>query len=60
MKILYKNTSMTQLNKNSHSSTHVKDSFHRQLAIQHAQTAHRLVQQRYVNDAKPIFVDKGI
>lgn len=34
-------------------------SFHRQLAIQHANTAHRLVQQRYVSDAKPIFVDKG-
>lgn len=34
-------------------------SFHRQLAIQHAHTAHRLVQQRYVSDAKPIFVDKG-
>ena len=35
-------------------------SVHRKLAIQHANTAHRLVQQRYVSDAKPIFVDKGI
>ncbi|HEY2567205.1 MAG TPA: hypothetical protein VGH95_05840 [Candidatus Aquirickettsiella sp.] len=48
---------MTQLNKNP--ITEPKDSFHRQLAIQHAHTAHRLVQQRYANDAKPIFVDKG-
>jgi len=49
---------MNKLNKNLDSSG-PKDSFHRQLAIQHAQTAHRLVQQRYVSDAKPIFVDKG-
>ncbi len=50
---------MTKLNKNPDFSPESKDSFHRQLAIQHAQTAHRLVQQRYVSDAKPIFIDKG-
>jgi len=44
---------------NKHPDSSSKDSFYRQLAIQHSQTAHRLVQQRYVNDAKPIFVDKG-
>lgn len=53
---------MNKLNKNpvNDSSLKPKDSFHRQLAIQHSHTAHRLVQQRYVNDAKPIFVDKGM
>lgn len=50
---------MTKLNKNPIIDSS-KDSFYRQLAIQHAHTAHRLVQQRYVNDAKPIFVDKGV
>lgn len=52
---------MTKFNKNplADLSSKSHDSFHRQLAIQHAHTAQRLVQQRYVNDAKPIFVDKG-
>lgn len=52
---------MTKLNKNPLTDFSIKsnDSFHKQLAIQHAHTAHRLVQQRYVHDAKPIFVDKG-
>lgn len=50
---------MTKLTKHPDSSSESKDSVHRQLAIQHAHTAHRLVQQRYVSDAKPIFIDKG-
>lgn len=54
---------MNKLNKNplNDLTTESEDSisFHRQLAIQHANTTHRLVQQRYVTDAKPIFVDKG-
>ncbi len=55
---------MNKSNKNNLNDTSIIESndsisFHRQLAIQHANTAHRLVQQRYVSDAKPIFVDKG-
>lgn len=55
---------MNKLNKNNLKDTSIIESldsisFYRQLATQHAHTAHRLVQQRYVNDAKPIFVDKG-
>ena len=59
-----KEITMNKLIKNNLNNTSIiesKDSisFYRQLAIQHAHTAHRLVQQRYVNDAKAIFVDKG-
>jgi hypothetical protein len=55
---------MNKSNKNSSTDLSTLESLdslslHRQLALHHAHTAHRLVQQRYVSDAKPIFVDKG-